>query len=178
MNIPESTSRYRIGGLVLLALTIIVAIGSLLEIAFVIPIFDNMFRDYGADLPKLTTFMIALSHMLTAFHYVGFVVLLTLALCTIVLLYLVDNRRQVPKPLYPRLALSLVAFILLIGFVTMTMYLPISKMGTIVGGTVSEFNQTSEGIDASTSIPSMSATTKFYLTSQILLSKKQLVFIK
>lgn len=147
---PESTSRYRIiGGLILLALTIIVATGSLLEIAFVIPIFDNMFRDYGADLPGLTTFMIALSHMLTAFHYVGFIVLLTLTLCTIVLLYLVDNKCQVPKPLYPRLALSLLTFILLIGFVTMTMYLPISKMGTSVGGTVPESNQTSEAIDDS-----------------------------
>jgi type IV pilus assembly protein PilC len=47
------------------ALTVLIAL-----VAFLVPVFEKIFRDFGGDLPAITKFTVAMSHLLTGRWYV------------------------------------------------------------------------------------------------------------
>tara|TARA_Y100000766_G_scaffold279538_1_gene287887 strand:- start:1376 stop:2518 length:1143 start_codon:yes stop_codon:yes gene_type:complete len=60
---------------IILVLAITVSLGLLI---FIVPTFDKMFKDMGADLPGLTAFMLTLSRIVTSFQFLIFTPLIVM----------------------------------------------------------------------------------------------------
>ena len=63
---------------IILALAVSVSLGLLI---FIVPTFDKMFKDMGAELPGLTEFMLTLSRIVTSYQFFLFTPLIIIAAC-------------------------------------------------------------------------------------------------
>lgn len=132
---PVDKAKHGAGALTLLVVDLIFAVCSCLQLGFVVPRFGAVFRDFGDPLPRATQIVLKLSSLVMAFHGVGFVLLTCLVLFGIIRMYMALHRRGERKRLFTHLWVILVAVVVLVGIMTVTMFLPIFYVaGPIVGG--------------------------------------------
>ena len=118
--------------LFLLAIDLFLAVCFFAEVGFVVPVFLDMFRDFGLQLPMPTQVVLNMSNIIMAFHGLGFGVLLCFGLWMIVLMYLAFNRRGDRKRLFARLWLIFVSFLLLMVIIMIAMFISPCGMGPAI----------------------------------------------
>ena len=133
METSDHKPRHSVLTLVVLVFDLLLATCACLELAFVVQVFGEMFRDFAFHLPTPTQILFKISNTLVAFHGVGFTLLLCFMLWMIMRTYLSLHRRGDQKILDARLSIIFVSFIVLIGIMTATMLLPIFTRADIVG---------------------------------------------
>jgi hypothetical protein len=126
--------KHSVGALVLLVINLLLAVCICLQLAFVVPAVGEMFRDFGARLPMPTQIVLNISGVIMAFYGLGFSILICFMVGTIIWTYVTLHRRGDRRTLFASLWTILLALIVLMGIMTITMFAPIFRMGTIVSG--------------------------------------------
>lgn len=127
MLVSGDKSRQGAGAWILLLIDLVLAICTYLELAFVVPVFGDMLRDFHADLPVPTQITLTISSAV-AFHGLVFSVISCFILWMIVRVYVTLRRRGNRNTLFLYLWITLVLFIDLMAIMTFTLFLPIFRM--------------------------------------------------
>jgi type II secretory pathway component PulF len=132
METSGDKQRHSVAALILLVLDLFLAVCMFMELGFVVPVFGEMFRDFGHRLSLHTKVVLNISNIIMAFHGLGFGILLCLALWTIVQRYLTLNRRRERKMLFFQLWLIFFSFVLLMVIITLAMFISPMGMGPAI----------------------------------------------
>ena len=146
--------RHSAWAVILLLLDLLLATAACLNLAFVVPVFVEMFQFSGKNLPRSTQILIAISNALTTFHGVGLGLLLCCVLWMIGRLYVRLHRRGDRKILFARLSAIFIGLVVLMVMMIFTIFRPVfDGYGTIVREPTRESNKVSDA----TSEPAPSA---------------------
>ena len=98
---------------------------ALLEIAFIVPVFLEMFRDFDAELPCLSEFFLVCSKGLMQFH--GLVLLLVIGILSFGMVYgfRLLSARESFRALSITFWTIILFLIVLIGLITVSLFLPL-----------------------------------------------------
>lgn len=145
METQDERPRHSLGALILLVIDLLFAVCIFLFLGFVVPVFVDMFRDFGSRFPAPTQIVSKISSALMAFHGVGLLLLTAFVIFLIIRMYIVLHRRGNRVALFNGLWILLFFFVVLIGIMIAAMFLPIFNAGGEVGGgPITESNQPSD----------------------------------
>lgn len=141
METPSGEQRPSAGAVTLLVIDLLLALSVCLALAFVVPAFGDMFRDFGGrGLPRSTAIVLKISDAIMAFHGLGFIIMSCVSLWAIIRMYLALCRRGNREVLFNRLATLLVSLVVLIFIIVATMFLPSFDLGEVIPGPDRESN--------------------------------------
>ena len=129
MKAQESINPYNLKNLFPLALLLLSISSVILGILFVVPVFIEMFSDFGTPLPALFQFFLTLSVILSSYNGLGCISLLTLVFFIITKTYFQFCKKGSLKTFYISAWMS---FALLLILVTSSLFLPSYTLVTIV----------------------------------------------
>lgn len=128
MDVPEEKPRRSVGALILLVVDLLLALCLVFQLAFVVPVFGALFKDFGTPLPASTRLVLNLAGAINAFHGLGFSLLFCLVPGTIIWMYLSLQRLGDRKTLVIALGSAGLALLVLMGSITGTLFLPMGGM--------------------------------------------------
>lgn len=136
--------RHSVGALILLVVDLILVTCACVELGFVVPVFGEMFADFGAKLPGPTQVVLNLAIPLTAFHHAGLAILICALNLGAILGYTHLWRSGHRRGLFGFLWTTLLIAVVACGVITVTMFLPMVTLGTTVGEPIPESPQASD----------------------------------
>ena len=125
----EDEPRHSVRVVIVLIIDLFLVACACLQLAFAVPVFGEMFRSFGAQLPRPTETLVHISNAVMAFHGVGFCLLSCFVFWMIIRMYLKLHRRGERTKLETRLRIILLSCFVLMGIMAVIMFLPIFQMG-------------------------------------------------
>jgi len=138
MDKPDDKPQHSIGGLILVVIDVILVLGAFLTLGFVVPVFEEMFRDFGAPLPPPTQFVMNISRLIMANYGAGLVFLTGLMVFGIVWTYITLHQQRKRATLFATLWAIFVAVVLLLAAMTCMMFSPLCRTVYLTGGPMTE----------------------------------------
>ena len=146
MTEKEDKPRHSVGMLILLVFDLLLAVGACLQLAFVVPVFAEMYRDFGVQPPAGTQILLNISNAIMAFHGIGLTCLVCLVVGLIIWMYLTLHRQRKVKALLLSLWIIMTVVVVLAGIITVTMFTPGGGMHSTIEEPETESNKGPERI--------------------------------
>jgi hypothetical protein len=132
METTPDKPRHCVGAIVLLVSNLLLALILCFILGFVVPVYTEMFQDFGGPLPTLAQVVAEISNSLRTFYGVGLWLLICILFALLVRMYLFHHRNGNRKALFIRLWLTLIVFSVLTGIIIFALLCPVFRVGDLM----------------------------------------------